>query len=202
MPKLVVATSNAHKTAEIQAFLGSDWQVSDLSDLPKDSFPEEDGQTFAENALIKAEAAALHHTEAMVLADDSGLEVDVLGGEPGIYSARYSGPDATDADNRTHLTEQLAQRGAKLQPWLARFQCSLALIEPGEPERQVFEGTVEGQIRPSESGGGGFGYDPLFQPDGYDDTFGILPESVKNEISHRARAMAKLKAYLDGKTAS
>lgn len=194
--KLVVATSNAHKTGEIREFLGSGWEVADLSGTPKEDQPIEDGDSFEANALIKARAAAAAFPNALVLSDDSGLAVDVLGGEPGIHSARYAGEDATDADNRRHLLQQLGER-ASGSDWKARFHCVLILVDPNQESPFVFDGTVEGHIQPAEQGEGGFGYDPLFVPDSHTKTFAELPSSLKNEISHRANALKKLSAHLD-----
>jgi XTP/dITP diphosphohydrolase len=189
MPRLLVATKNAHKTEEIAAILGPDWEVVDLTLYPAIEAPEETGETFVENARIKALAAA-QHFDGLVLADDSGLEVDALGGAPGVRSARYAGEDATDADNRVRLLRELEQVEARGKSRSARFRCVLALVER-ETVHGTFEGSVEGIIVNREKGSGGFGYDQLFVPDGYCETFGELPAEVKNQLSHRARALAK-----------
>ena len=125
-------------------------------------------------------------------ADDTGLEVAALHGEPGVYSARYAGPQATDADNRAQLLTALA--GVPGKERTARFRCVLVLAEGGEP-RATFDGTVEGTIIDAERGDGGFGYDSLFVPDGFCETFAQLPDSIKNTLSHRARATASLVAW-------
>lgn len=190
MPRLLIATKNAHKTAEIAAMLGSEWEVSDLNAYPDMPAPEETGETFAENAAIKARAASRLFA-GLVLADDSGLEVDALGGAPGVRSARYAGLQASDADNRAKLLGALA--GVRGKARSARFRCVLVLAEWGEP-RATFDGTVEGVIVNAERGDGGFGYDALFVPDGFCETFAQLPPDTKNTLSHRARAMEKARA--------
>jgi XTP/dITP diphosphohydrolase len=190
---VLVATRNAHKVAEIRAMLGPDWEVTDLTSLPASEAPAETGNSFHANSEIKALAAGRGHT-GWVLSDDSGLEVDALDGEPGVDSAIYSGPDATDASNRQKLVRELKARGI-LEPSAARFRCVMTLVRAGRVEAQ-FEGAVEGTVRPAESGEGGFGYDPMFIPTGYDQSFGELPAAVKNELSHRARALAQVIAYL------
>lgn len=197
MPRLLIATKNAHKTAEIAAMLGPGWDVTDLNAHPEIPAPEETGETFAENAAIKALAAARLFA-GLVLADDSGLEVDALGGAPGVRSARYAGPQATDADNRAKLLRALA--GFRGKERTARFRCALALAESGTV-RATFDGTVEGVIINAERGDGGFGYDALFVPGGHCETFAQLPAAVKNTLSHRARAMEKARAFLHTSTA-
>ncbi len=192
MPRLLIATQNAHKTTEIAALLGPAWAMSDLNAYPDIPAPEETGETFAENAAIKALAAS-RLFPGLVLADDSGLEVDALGGAPGVRSARYAGPQATDADNRAQLLTALA--GVPGKERTARFRCVLVLAEGGEP-RATFDGTVEGTILDAERGDGGFGYDSLFVPDGFCETFAQLPAVTKNTLSHRARAMNKARAFL------
>lgn len=200
MPRrLIIATRNAHKTAEIAACLGPDWLVEDLSQRPNLPEPAETGTTFAENAAIKALDAASHFPGALVLADDSGLEVDALGGAPGVYSARYSGPGANDARNRAHLAAELERVvGPGWQsPQPARFRCAMALADGGAIVAQ-FEGAVEGHVVHPARGQGGFGYDSVFIPAGYTESFGVLPAETKNRLSHRARALAQLVAWLTG----
>ena len=192
MPRLLIATQNAHKTTEIAALLGPAWEVTDLNAHPDIPAPEETGETFAENAAIKALAAS-RLFPGLVLADDSGLEVDALGGAPGVRSARYAGPQATDADNRAQLLTALA--GVPGKERTARFRCVLVLAEGGEP-RATFDGTVEGTILDAERGDGGFGYESLFVPAGFHETFAQLPAATKNTLSHRARAMDKARAFL------
>ena len=184
MRLLLIATKNAHKTIEIRAILGEGWEVTDLNAHPEIAAPEETGATFAENAAIKALAASRMFA-GLVLADDSGLEVDALGGAPGVRSARYAGEDATDADNRAKLLHALA--GVRGKARAARFRCALALAA---------DGAVEGVVINAERGDGGFGYDALFVPDGYCETFAQLSGAIKNQLSHRARALEKARTFL------
>lgn len=184
---LLVATKNAHKTGEIRAILGEAWQVTDLNAHPEILSPEETGETFQANAEIKAIAASQLFA-GVVMADDSGLEVDALGGAPGVRSARYAGENATDAENRAKLLRELEQVGARGKARAGRFRCALAIAQAGRV-LGVFQGAVEGIITPHERGSGGFGYDKLFVPDGECCTFGELPSEVKNRLSHRARAL-------------
>ena len=193
---LLIATHNAHKTGEMRAILGSHFDViTDLTELPGMTPPEENGATFAENSAIKALAASLAMPDAFILADDSGLEVDALGGAPGIYSSRYSGDDATDASNREKLLCELALPGHADAPRTARFRCAVTIARGGEVIAR-FDGTVEGRIADTMTGEGGFGYDPLFIPEGYDRSFGELSEEVKNSMSHRGRALEKFREWL------
>jgi XTP/dITP diphosphohydrolase len=194
MPELIFATSNAHKVQEVAAMLGTQWQVQGLRSFPQIQLPEETGTTFEANAILKAEAASAALPGYYVIADDSGLEVDALGGEPGVYSARYAGPSATDADNRARLKTELGRLTNPLFP--GRFRCCLALALNGRT-LHVTHGTIEGILRLVEQGEGGFGYDPLFQPEGFQDTFGVLPSEVKNQLSHRAQALGQLKAWME-----
>ena len=194
---LVVATGNAHKTAEIAAMLGARFdEVRDLRAFPDLPPADETGATFAENAALKALAISRALPAMLVLADDSGIEVDALDGCPGVYSARYAGPGATDADNRRKLLAELEAEGARGKARTARFRCVLVLARGGEILHSC-DGAVEGILANGEKGAGGFGYDSLFIPEGYCETFGQLPESTKNAFSHRARAMEKLIAWLD-----
>ena len=196
MPNLLVATHNAHKTGEFRAMLADFFdEVSDLTTLPDMEEPEENGSTFAENSAIKALAASNALPDAFVIADDSGLAVDALEGAPGIYSARYSGAEATDATNRDKLMEELAKPEHEGKARSARFRCVITVARGGEV-LAVFDGAVEGRIADSMTGEGGFGYDPLFIPEGYEDSFGVLPEEVKNGMSHRGRALEKFRLWL------
>ncbi len=188
MNRLVVATHNAHKTAEIRELLAGRFaEIIDLTAFPDISPAIEDGATFEANARIKALHAAKALPGATVLADDSGLEVDALDGEPGVYSARYAGEGASDAENRAKLLNALGPAEARS----ARFRCVLVLAH-GERVLQVCEGAVEGEIARQERGTNGFGYDPIFIPQGHTETFGQLPQATKQSIGHRARALAKL----------
>ena len=194
MPSLLLATRNPHKVTEVRAILGAEWTVTDLTAYPDWPDVEETGATFADNAALKALAASGRIGDAWVLADDSGLEVDALQGAPGVHSARYSGAGATDAGNRARLIAELAKLGAAALR-NARFHCVIALARDGRIEGS-FDGVVEGSIIDRERGLGGFGYDPLFVPQGFQDTFGELPAAVKNGMSHRHRALTKVIAFL------
>jgi XTP/dITP diphosphohydrolase len=194
---LIVATGNSHKTGEIRAMLGERWLVEDLKAHPHLPSPVEDGDTFEANARIKALAISAALPDALVLSDDSGLEVDVLGGEPGVISARYAGEPSNDANNRERLKRELRAKIAAgaAQPFTGRFHCCMVLAEKGDI-LGIFDGAVEGQLLLEEEGAGGFGYDPLFVPDGHGHSFGVLPADTKNQLSHRARALAKVKDWL------
>ncbi len=194
MPRLLFATSNAHKADEVRAMLGSSWAVLDLTAFPQLPLPDETGATFAANAAIKALAASGELPGLYVLADDSGLEVDALGGLPGVRSARYSGDGATDASNRLLLIQNLVALGAG-GPFAGRFRCSMSLALDGQVVAAT-DGAVEGQLLTEERGSGGFGYDALFIPVGFDQTFGELPATTKNQLSHRARALEEMKQWM------
>ena len=187
MIELVVATRNKHKTREIQDILGPEFIVRDLAADTDVSEIRESGTSFEENATLKALAAS-RHLPALVIADDSGLEVDALGGAPGIYSARYAGANATSRDKIDKLLRELARVRAREDGRCARFRCVVALARNGDL-LGTFEGTVEGRITDKARGDSGFGYDPIFVPDGFEQTFGELSEEVKNTISHRAKAI-------------
>jgi XTP/dITP diphosphohydrolase len=192
---LLIATHNSHKTAEMRDILGDLFsEIEDLTSLPDMTPPEETGTTFAENAVIKALAASMIRPTRFILADDSGLEVDALGGAPGVYSARYAGPAATDADNRAKLLQELG--GVPVEARTARFRCSLAIARSGTVLAQ-FDGTVEGLIASAVTGAGGFGYDPIFCPEGHTESFGQLPSTVKNALSHRGRALEKFREWVE-----
>jgi len=188
--ELVVATRNRHKTREIQHILGPVFKVRDLLADPEVSEIRESGTSFEENAKLKA-LAATRQLPALVIADDSGLEVDALGGAPGIYSARYAGANATDRDRIDKLLRELARVGATQDARRARFRCVVALAHNGSL-LGTFEGIVEGRIADELRGDSGFGYDPIFIPEGFEQTFGELPKEVKNTISHRAKAIRTL----------
>jgi XTP/dITP diphosphohydrolase len=188
---VLVSTRNAHKLVEIRQILGPSFELLDLSSVPALGEVEETGTTFEENAALKALAASAHF-DGWVLADDSGLEVDALGGAPGVRSARFSGEGATDVTNRALLLEKLATVPADQRS--ARFRCVIALARGGEVLAH-FSGAVEGVIIQSEQGAGGFGYDPLFVPEGFGETFAELGAETKNRLSHRGRALAGLKSW-------
>ena len=191
MRTLLVATGNSHKTEEISAMLGDGFEVSDLSSHPDLPAVDETGTTFLENATLKAVEIS-EQVPGMVLSDDSGLEVDALKGAPGVYSARYAGENGNDAANNAKLLEDLkgvADRNA-------RFRCVIVIAEAGKVLAH-FDGKVEGKIMHQGQGDGGFGYDPLFVPDGFEKSFAELGSEVKNGLSHRARAMDHVVPWMD-----
>lgn len=214
---LVVATRNQHKVHEIQALVDSGWNCRSLQDFPDAPVVVEDAATFAGNATQKAVGLAcwLAHKlplpndrmRAYVLADDSGLEVDALHGAPGVHSARFADEsmqqNSSDAANNAKLLKCLATVVAPDRT--ARFRCVIALtpvldgtrttLDLARVQTQLFEGTCEGRIGWEARGSNGFGYDPLFVPAGFELTFAQLGDTVKNRISHRARALAALRAY-------
>ena len=184
--KILIGSNNAHKAKEIQDML-PDYEVLRPKDIGLDLEPEENGKTFAENALIKAKAFA-DASGLLTMADDSGLEVACLNGEPGIYSARYCPkPGADDADRRHYLLDNIRKCGAE-RPWKARFCCAMAIVPPNGEVRQVF-GTCEGVIIPEERGSNGFGYDPIFFKPEFGMTLAEMTEEQKNSISHRGNAL-------------
>ena len=222
MTTLLIATRNAHKVGEIQAILGAQFQFLTLNDFSNAPKVIEDAETFSGNATKKAVELARWLSENsklkiqnskldFVLADDSGLEVDALNGAPGVHSARFAALDknenSKDADNNAKLLRLLNE--VPLENRTARFRCVIALVPvtcakvesvspvcfDDEFEAQIFDGACEGRIQFSASGQGGFGYDPLFVPDGFTQSFAELGEDVKNKFSHRAKALAKLKNY-------
>ena len=226
MTTLLIATRNAHKVGEIRAILGEGFQYLTLKDFPAAPNVIEDADTFAGNATKKAVELArwlgktwnleLATRNAYVLADDSGLEVDALGGKPGVHSARFAALDSAqagnsrDADNNAKLLRLLKE--VPLEKRTARFRCVLAvtpvivgIVENASPvcyldefelQTTLFEGTCEGRINFAPRGQGGFGYDPLFVPEGFSQSFAELGAEVKNRLSHRAQALARLKQHL------
>jgi XTP/dITP diphosphohydrolase len=190
--RLFVATRNAKKLRELaERLLGANVRLVGAGDVPGVPEVDETGATFEENAHLKAVSASLH-TQMLSLADDSGLEVDALGGAPGVKSARYAstGPgNASDEANRAKLLVELA--GVDAPRRTARFRCAIAVARGGKVLLQS-TGTVEGRILSEERGDGGFGYDPLFVPTGFDRTFAEMTGAEKAAISHRARAIAAL----------
>lgn len=190
MKKLVFATNNAHKLEEIRHILSGKVEVLSLRDIECDDEIEETGTTLEENALIKARY--IYQKYGLdCFADDTGLLVDALDGRPGVYSARYAGPNCSPADNRALMLREL---DGVPTPRTAHFTTVIALIEAGQ--ETLFTGSVQGEITTEERGEEGFGYDPIFCPVGYRETFAELGGEVKNLISHRARAVAKLVNYL------
>ena len=226
MTTLLIATRNAHKVGEIRAILGAPFRFLTLNDFPDAPKIVEDADTFAGNAAKKALELAkwlargksgkrkAESGNVFVLADDSGLEVDALNGAPGVHSARFAALDKSensrDADNNAKLLRLLKNVPAEKRT--ARFRCVIALvpvpeqkIESASPvcfadefEPHLFDGACEGRIQFSASGHGGFGYDPLFVPGGFTQSFAELGEDVKNKMSHRAKALEKLKAFFAG----
>ena len=197
--RIILATNNENKTREINAILSS-FGITVESAASAGGIPEveESGVTFVENALVKARAAASRF-ELPALADDSGLEVPALGGRPGVYSARYAGPGCTYADNNRKLLDEMA--GLKSEKRRGRFVCAAALAFPGGQE-YVVEGELFGNITTETRGSGGFGYDPVFVPDGYDRTLAEMSPDDKNEISHRRRAFEKMAGVIRNLLAS
>lgn len=190
MKKLVFASNNAHKLSEIRAILGDRIEIISLSDLQcHDEIPET-ADTLEGNALIKARYVWEHYG-LYCFADDTGLEVEALDGAPGVYSARFAGEHASFEDNISLLLERLSGVAA---PRRARFRTVIALID--EYGTHFFEGSVDGEITLERSGDHGFGYDPIFRPEGREETFAQLTEQEKNSMSHRGRAVQKLVRYL------
>ncbi|MGB0745308.1 MAG: RdgB/HAM1 family non-canonical purine NTP pyrophosphatase [Opitutales bacterium] len=191
MRRLIIATGNVHKTEEFaQLLLGSDFDVQSASACGGMPDVDETGQTFAENAQLKAEALhKLAPKGSWVLADDSGLEVDALGGAPGIYSARYAGVSVADGENVEKLLAALVEVPDEAR--VARFRCVLCLVSP-DGGVEYYSGSCEGRITRAPSGTSGFGYDPVFVPEGYQKSFAELGDAIKAELSHRAKAVQAL----------
>jgi XTP/dITP diphosphohydrolase len=191
--RLLIATHNQGKKAEYAAILNNlPLELVTLTDLDIDIDIEETGETFEENALLKARGYAAI-ADLLTLADDSGLEVDALDGAPGVRSARYAGPEASDEDLYTLLLQNL--RGVPASERTARFRCVIALVWPDGREETV-EGVCEGRILREPRGSRGFGYDPVFYVPAYGKTMAQLPMAIKNRISHRGRAAVKAKQIL------
>ena len=190
MKKLVFATNNAHKLEEIRAILGSKIEILSLADIGCEADIPETADTLEGNALIKARYVYDNY-KIDCFADDTGLEVDALDGLPGVHTARYAYPDRHDPEaNMVKLLDALRENNDRN----ARFRTVIALIEKGK--EHLFEGVVEGVIARGKSGTEGFGYDPVFIPEGQQKTFAELGEDIKNSMSHRARAAQKLAGYL------
>ena len=193
--KLVLATGNQGKVREIKA-LCTEFEVIAYSELIPSFEIVEDGTTFKENALIKARAVykVLGDEEAIVLSDDSGISVDVMEGAPGIFSARYAGPDATDRDNLNHLVEAMRAKGVTRSP--AHYTAAIAIVsKEGE---QTVHGWMHGTAITDPRGEKGFGYDPMFIPEGYEKTLGELDDAIKSKLSHRSRALALATLVVNG----
>jgi XTP/dITP diphosphohydrolase len=195
-PRLVIATRNPHKTAEIRAMLGDRFDVRDVTAFPECPEIEETGSTFLENARLKAEGIS-RVLDGWVLSDDSGLEVDSLGGAPGVWSSSFGGEEGNHAKNNARLIREMAGKTERR----ARFRCTMVLARNGREEAN-FTGSVEGRIIDEPRGAEGFGYDPLFVPDGYTQTFSELGGEVKATLSHRSRALAQAVAFLETQPAA
>jgi len=190
--RVILASSNKGKIKEIQDILGVD--VVPYKKILPDVKIEENGKSFKENALIKAKTIydALADSEAIVIADDSGISVPALGGEPGIYSARYAGEGASDKENLAKLIKRLQQKGIKRTP--AYYTAAIAIV--GKEGQQTVHGWMWGEVIDEARGDKGFGYDPMFIPEGFTQTLGELDESVKRRISHRSKALDLAKIVL------
>lgn len=202
--KIVFATNNQHKLQEIRDILGSEFEIVSLKEIGCDVDIPETGNTLEENAMQKAQYVYDHYNLSC-FADDTGLEVEALNGEPGVHSARYA--EGTDHDSEANMAKLLRNLEGK-DNRKARFRTVIALIQKQDvcpcgctsiKKVNRFEGIVDGSIATEKHGTAGFGYDPIFVPKGYDKSFAELGESIKNGISHRARAVAKLAEYLKQK---
>jgi XTP/dITP diphosphohydrolase len=191
MQQLVFATNNAHKLEEVAAKLAGKLELLSLADIGCTDDIAETGTTFRENASIKSHYI-YNKYKLNCFGDDSGLEIEALNGKPGVYSARYAGEHGNHAANMDKVLDNLKMASNRN----ARFRTVISLLWNGE--EHFFEGTVEGTIRQERSGSAGFGYDPIFQPDGYAITFAEMSMEQKNSISHRAIAVEKLMKFLDG----
>ena len=197
--KIVFATNNQHKLDEIRNILGKDFEIVSLNEIGCHEDIPETGKTLEENAWQKANYI-FYKYGLSCFADDTGLEVDALNGAPGVFSARYAGGEGHDSEaNMQKLLRELAEKNNRK----ARFRTVIALIlkdksrGTGDERRETFEGIVEGHIAHEKSGAEGFGYDPIFVPDGYNQSFAELGIDIKNQISHRARAVKKLAEYFN-----
>lgn len=189
MTTLIFATNNDHKLREVRAIVGERFRILSLLEAGIETDIPEDHDTLEANALQKAQYI-FDRTGIASFADDTGLEVDALDGMPGVYSARYAGEAKDPAENVKKLLRELSGKKTRI----ARFRCVIALVAPGIS--RTFEGIVHGVITETRSGSGGFGYDPVFLPDGYSQTFAELPVKTKNNISHRGIAVRLFSEYL------
>ncbi|HBG47143.1 MAG TPA: non-canonical purine NTP pyrophosphatase, RdgB/HAM1 family [Deltaproteobacteria bacterium] len=197
--RIVLATKNAGKAREISSILeGAGVELVTLAEYPELELPPETGETFRENALAKARFTSAA-TGLPALADDSGLEVDALGGRPGVRSARYAGAGATDRENYEKLLAEM--KGVPMESRGARFRCAVAFVGPGGPGgiEELFEGSFSGSISEEPRGRGGFGYDPVFIVPGRGITVAELPPGEKDRLSHRAKALEAFKVFLIGR---
>lgn len=190
--QILIATKNVGKVRELEKLLeNSSFNLRSLNEFPDVADVEETGATFAENAVLKAREYS-QKTNLWALADDSGLEVDVLGGVPGVFSARYAGENASDSEKIGKLLNELEEKDNRS----ARFVCVMALANESGEIIHLAEGICDGEIALSVSGTNGFGYDPVFIPEGFGQTFGELSADIKHEISHRARAIREIIRFL------
>lgn len=198
MPRipLLIATRNAHKAREFARILPPQFELRTLADFPGAPDPEETGTTFEANAAIKAESISAVFP-GLVVSDDSGICVDALGGMPGVYSARYAGTHGDDEGNNRKMLAELAAKPESEKPFTARYVCAISVARAGK-ELACFVGKVEGQITLNPRGSGGFGYDPLFIPDGYDGTMAEISAEEKNRISHRGEALRQFEEWIRG----
>jgi XTP/dITP diphosphohydrolase len=200
--EILIATKNKGKIKELESLLENSLiTLRSLTEFPDITEVEETGETFVENAVLKARSYALQ-TGLWALADDSGLEVEALGGKPGVLSARFAGEGekSTDEKNTAKLLDELAK--SKNTERFARFFCAMAISDKNGDIKFLAEGICNGEIALSPSGTNGFGYDPVFIPEEFKQTFGELPDKIKQKISHRARALEKIIAFLSKNPAS
>ena len=198
--KLLIATKNKGKIEELKNFLAdSDLEIKGLSDFGNITEAKETGETFTENAILKAKSYSVQ-TGLWALADDSGLEVDALSGAPGVFSARYAGENADDAKNVEKLLKELSE--IKNENRRAKFVCVMAIADEKGKIKFTASGVCNGRIAVNISGTNGFGYDSVFIPENFEQTFGDLSVDLKKKLSHRAQAMEKIIQYLSGLTAS
>lgn len=196
LPLLIIATRNSHKTEEIRHILGNRFEICDVTDFPDLPEIEETGTTFLENARLKAIGIS-SRVEGWVLADDSGLEVDALDGAPGVWSSSFGGEEGNHPKNNARLQAEMGRKEDRQ----ARFLCTLVLARNGN-EEAVFRGSVEGSIATEPSGKDGFGYDPLFIPEGFTESLASLGPEVKSKLSHRAKAIQAFVAAINSDTLS
>lgn len=186
-----VATTNNGKLSEIKNFfMGTNVEIHSIDELPVYTSPAETGSTFEENARIKAKALRAVKNDVWVLAEDSGLEVDGLNNMPGVHSARYAGDNASDHVNTAKLLKMMSLRSATNRK--AQFRCCMIVMSP-EGNETIFNGILKGEISRSQKGTGGFGYDPVFIPEGFEKTLSELQPGEKNQVSHRADALRQFK---------
>lgn len=199
LPLLVLATRNIHKTREIAEMLADMFEVRDLGSYPQAPLVDETGNTFLDNATLKAVSGS-KVIDGIILADDSGLEVDALDGKPGVHSSSFGGEEGNHDKNNAKMLVELAKVKSKdpENPLLARFHCCMVIAEAGKVLAH-FDGSVEGSMCLEKRGSGGFGYDPLFKPRGFSRSFAELAPDEKHTLSHRGRALAQVITYLKNK---